>query len=299
MSGDTWGISGPLFLAVYVPLLAASWAAILLFRRSRKATRHKETIKAAAERLATQPVDAAYLNKGRTLAVVSALSALHAAGAVTVTPSRTVVATSTPLPAELGPVERAVHAAASSPVKYSALARVPAVHAELVAARRRLADSGLMVGRDRWLRDRLIGLPMIAVLVLGIVRFVVGIRADKPVGFLFLAIFVGVIAAIVLNADLSRRTRRGNQVLSKLRKNQRALAPRMNPRWATYGPLSAALSVGIYGTAAAWAADPAFAAAIALPTSSGGSDASTASSAGGGGYACGGGGGGGGGGCGG
>ena len=74
----------------------------------------------------------------------------------------------------------------------------------------------------------------------------------------------------------------------------------MRPDWAVYGPSGAALSVGVFGVGALWAADPAFAGELALQRATaasgsgsggdtGGSSCSSGSSCGGGG-GCGGGG---------
>jgi hypothetical protein len=70
---------------------------------------------------------------------------------------------------------------------------------------------------------------------------------------------------------------------------------------ATYGAAGAALSVGLFGTMALWAADPAFAANVAMVQSAGsggGGGSSDGGGCGGGSSSCGGGGGCGGGGCG-
>jgi hypothetical protein len=94
----------------------------------------------------------------------------------------------------------------------------------------------------------------------------------------------------------------GDEVLSELRSRQHDLHPSSKPDWTVYGPVAAAMGVGLFGVDALWASDPAMAAELAAHRASAAS-ASTAGGAdggscGGGGSSCGGGGGCGGGGCG-
>ena len=56
----------------------------------------------------------------------------------------------------------------------------------------------------------------------------------------------------------------GQAVLAESRTRSRHLAPSLAPSWATYGVAGAAMGVALYGTAAIWAADPAFAGAAGL-----------------------------------
>jgi hypothetical protein len=76
-----------------------------------------------------------------------------------------------------------------------------------------------------------------------------------------------------------------------MRRSSKHLRPDSSPSWSTYGPGAAALGVGLFGTAAIWAADPAFAADAEIQRQSIGSNGWTGGSdGGGGGSSCGGGG---------
>jgi hypothetical protein len=69
---------------------------------------------------------------------------------------------------------------------------------------------------------------------------------------------------VVLLVAAPRRTKEGDRTLARLRSEQHDLSPKMRPDWTVYGPEGAALGVGIFGTSALWASDPAFADELAL-----------------------------------
>ena len=69
---------------------------------------------------------------------------------------------------------------------------------------------------------------------------------------------------MVQSRSAPRRTRAGDEALRRLADDHHALSPAMRPDWAVYGPAGAALSVGVFGVGALWAADPAFAGELAL-----------------------------------
>src|SRR5690606_8271839 len=88
---------------------------------------------------------------------------------------------------------------------------------------------------------------------------------DRPVGFLIALTIVTAIAAVAFFASVPRMTRSGRATLTELRTRNRHLDPGHSPAWATYGATGAAMGVALYGGAAFWAADPAFAALTGLP----------------------------------
>ena len=68
----------------------------------------------------------------------------------------------------------------------------------------------------------------------------------------------------MLLASAPRRTRRGDRTLAALRDENHALAPKERPDWALYGPVGAALGIGLFGMSAVWASDPAIAGELAV-----------------------------------
>jgi uncharacterized protein (TIGR04222 family) len=294
-SGDTWGISGPVFLLVYVVLAAV---VALLVRRKRCALADVATPR-PVDRLADHPYDVAHLNGGPDLALCAALSAMHRSGTIAAAGRGVVVAGQRPEP-RADELERAVHHAAAVPVPRRQLAQAGAVASALHRIESRLIDAGLLLSIERRCEIRRTAGWFFALAALGVTRIVAGIAAGHDVGILAVLVALTVLVAVVQSRSAPRRTRAGDEALRRLADDHHVLSPAMRPDWQVYGPRGAALSVGVFGVGALWAADPAFAgeleiqrAAAASGTSSGG-DTSSCSS----GSSCGGGGGCGGGGCG-
>ncbi|WP_345413735.1 TIGR04222 domain-containing membrane protein [Pseudonocardia xishanensis] len=297
--GDTWGISGPAFLLGYgVLILVVLIAGVRERRRLARAARGA----GQGRDWANLPQEIAYLNGGADLAVYSALSALHLAG-VLQPAGKGQVQTGGRLGSEATPLERAVHAAAATPI---ALRRLPfhsAVAAALVAVRERLVADGLLLTRERRDAIRRVGFWMLAVAALGLVRIVAGVANARAVGLLVVLVIVAAVISVVWFARAPERTSAAAPLLAELRDRFDTLHPTMRPDWVANGARAAAVGVAVFGVGALWASAPAFADELELQKAaalggSGGSggyvDGGSSSGCGGGGSSCGGGGGGGG-----
>ncbi|MEV4756223.1 TIGR04222 domain-containing membrane protein [Micromonospora sp. NPDC049559] len=295
---DTWGISGPAFLAFYfaavcVLLLAAvAHRAYLFAGRSRR-----------PEELGPQQV--AYLNGGERLALYTSLGGLRGAGAVTVSPDRTLAVSGT-LPEDGTPLDRAVYGAAGNGVRPGALASEPSVAAALTRLREGLERARLVPTAAHRRQARYLPLLMFALDGLGLLRLAAGLANDKPVVGLIFLIILNSVLAVVLFAVVPRHTRAARAAIRTLRNRNPHLSPAVNPAYQTYGPVAAAMGVALFGGAVLWAFDPAFAEEAEVPTgmvygsvAAGGSGGGSSGGGCGAGSSCGGGGGGcGGGGCG-
>ncbi|MEM6328831.1 MAG: TIGR04222 domain-containing membrane protein [Planctomycetota bacterium] len=125
---------------------------------------------------------------------------------------------------------------------------------------------------------------------LGVLKLMVGLARDKPVGFLLIGLFVfGVIAVLLCRRPF--RTRAGERVLTKLKLRQVGLRQRVKSKVDGLEPSDAALAVGLYGVAecATPELDPLRKAVASTPANSGGCGGSADDGGGGGGGGCGGG----------
>ncbi len=267
--GETWGISGPAFLLFYIVLAVVALIASIRARRAVTRTGSAEPVLA----IRTRPHDVAYLNGGAELAVVSALAALRLRGAIwSERGNAQAVPRTDPGPDEL---ERAVHAAVATPTHRKWVANNTRVAAALGSIGRRLMDTGLLLSDAQRRRIRGTGWWMVAVAGLGLVRLLAGIANAKPVGLLVVALLVVTIVAVVLLSSAPRRTRRGDRTLAALRDENHALSPKQRPDWALYGPVGAALGIGLFGMTAVWASDPAIAGELAVQRMSAGDGGSS------------------------
>ena len=267
-SGDTWGISGPVFLVVYVLLAVLVAVAVRLTRRA--LTDLPATL--PVYRLAERPYDVAYLNGGADLALCAALSAMHRSGTIAAAGRGTVVAAARPEP-RTDELERAVHHAAVVAVPRRDLGGAGAVASALHRIESRLVDAGLLRAAEHRARIRAASRWTFALAALGVVRIVDGIADDRAVGFLALLVLAVLVVGVLQRRSVPRRTLAGDEALRRLVDEHHALSPANRPDWQVYGPAGAALSVGVFGVGALWAADPAFAGELALQRATAGSGA--------------------------
>jgi uncharacterized protein (TIGR04222 family) len=250
----TWGISDPTFLLAYLVIAAAVWVA---GARSRRALAETGADRAGGD-LAAHPHDVAHLNGGPELAVYSALARMHVAGTITTAGRGSVQAAGRPEPGT-DALERAIHLTAAGPVPRHRLQFHRPVGTALRDTEARLLATGLLLPTEQRRRIRAVGWWMVAVAGLGLVRLLAGIAEARPVGFLVVALVGATAVGAVQLARAPRRSRSGDELLDRLRREHHALDPAMRPDWAVYGPAGAALGVGVFGMGALWTADPAFA----------------------------------------
>ncbi|MER7331541.1 MULTISPECIES: TIGR04222 domain-containing membrane protein [unclassified Micromonospora] len=289
--GDTWGISGPVFLRVY--LLAAVVVVV-------GAVVHRVRVlagPAAGDVGQLGPQQIAYLNGGEQLAIWAALGGLRGSGEIGVRPDRRLT-TNGPLPAGTTPLDQAIHLAARRHATTRELRRDDWVRRALDQLRAGLEQRGLALTQARRTALRQWAFLLILLLAVGIFRIFAGLSNDRPVGWLVLSQIPLIVAAVLLHR-VPWRTRAATRALRGLRQQHTYLAPASAPAYATYGAAGAAMGVALFGTASLWAMDPSFAeqAEIQRQAASGGGGGGSSSGCGGG-SSCGGGGGGGGGGCG-
>lgn len=141
----------------------------------------------------------------------------------------------------------------------------------VVAATNQLGDAlradGFLVGRGARRAMRLATVPILVVLALGCVRWLAGHANDARTDYLASIIVTLALIEAWLLIRVRRRSRRGDRAFKALRRQYRHLAPRSRPAWNMYGPSGVAMSVALFGGAAIWAADPAFAAEAELMNS--------------------------------
>jgi uncharacterized protein (TIGR04222 family) len=292
MTPDTWGIPGPTFLIYFLGAVVVVSILATVHRRAMFAGSSTADI----ERLGPQQV--AYLNGRDKLAVYTALGGLRAAGAIGSGPDRTLVQTG-PLASGVTPLDTAVYNAAGRRIRAREINKDQWVAAAVAQLRHGLESAGLVVTAEQRRTARLWAVLGAALVVLGIVRLVAGVRNGHPVGFLVPSIFLAAFLAAAMLATASRiPTRTAAKGMSRLRQQHQYLSPRQSPSYATYGAAGAAMGVALFGAASLYAMDPAFAAEAEIQRINAAGASSSWSGSDGGGSSCGGGGGCGGGGCG-
>jgi uncharacterized protein (TIGR04222 family) len=259
---ETWGITGPRFLAVYAILLALSALAAWIDRR-RRLGRDVRTMNVALD-----PYEIAVLNGGRRLAAAAAAANLRQAGALRFEGRRLVLAG--PLPAGAHRVERALYQTVARGERRDPLLDViPGNVDGLDEVEDRLVQLGLRWDRQRARTTLAVLLWFVPVLALGMARLVAGLSAGRPVAFLVGLLVVTAIIAVALARPPSGRTRAGDRLLASMRR----AGPQ--PAWASGAmPIGlAAGSVALFGAASLWEADAELASALGIGRSTGANSA--------------------------
>ncbi|WP_435124738.1 TIGR04222 domain-containing membrane protein [Actinacidiphila sp. bgisy144] len=209
MQHQSWGLSGPQFLALYAVLAVVAVAAVpLLWSPLRTARAH--TGRPVGTR--SDVYTLALVSGGGKRVVDTAVQALLAAGQVRVSRDH-----------RIRPVSGAT---AAEPVQQAVLSAITALDgADLHGVRARAGDSaavrsvhdeavgqGLVLGGRQRKRARRALLAPAAVLVLGVVRVVHGIAAGRPVILLCVELTALVAALVLLGARSPRLTAAGRQL---------------------------------------------------------------------------------------
>jgi uncharacterized protein (TIGR04222 family) len=256
--GNTWGISGPLFLLVYVALVGLAWLAAERQWRSLESLGPSDP----AGPTDLDPYEIAVLNGGEKLAVTVAVARLCRARIVGPDVKTRTLRALAPLPVKVHPVEQAVYARVSGSAgpSFWVIRDYVSVSPELMGLRDGLVRRGLLLDAEQARRARRHALWLVPVLALGLVRLAAGLTNGKPVTFLLTLLLATAALLLVLANRPARLTRQGHTALRQVRKEHPELYPRPELP-ASAGPLAAA----VFGTGALWLADGDLAAQLQLP----------------------------------
>ncbi|AYF76022.1 TIGR04222 domain-containing membrane protein [Nocardia yunnanensis] len=270
---ETWGISGPAFLAGY--LLAA--VAALVFGFARRAAVLRATDPHWPPAAPLRPTETAMLVDDRR-PVLAGLAQLRGHQLIDSTgrPVRTPTETEQ---RQLDPVSGTLftHLFGTKQPRVSEM--VLATGTAVRGLRDSLIARGYLSGDTQRKALWTARIPLLGVLVLGFARLLSS--SGHPVGFLIVAMIVCAVFTWVVGRS-TRLTRRGREALAVTTASNRHLRPANAPAYSAYGPDSAALAVALFGGMALWGLDPALAGAaeIAAGGGSGGSSCGSDSSCG-------------------
>ncbi|GAB2523219.1 TIGR04222 domain-containing membrane protein [Nocardia heshunensis] len=258
-AADTWGISGPDFLGIYLAILLVAAAGGFAWRTY--VLRWGNAARPSAESL--WPLEIAMLADDRR-PVLAGLAQLRAGELI----SSVGVPLREPDQAEqwsLDPISRALHTRLGEDPQGQTPALLVAVRPETDALRGDLEARGYLMD-DSQKSALLVGaLPLLAVIVLGVVRVIAGLLAHHPVAWLEGLVVVAGVLTWAIGREV-RLTHRGRVAFAAARKANRHLRPANSPAFSAYGPESAALAVALYGGVLLVSLDPALARAAELLT---------------------------------
>lgn len=269
---DPRNLGGVRELVAYAAVALVAWLVALLLRAIlRRGGGRPLDLEPSAEHVA-------YLTGGPVQAVYAAVAALRSTGSVQAADGR--IFAGGPPPRGGGDLAGAVHHAARAGTPIVLLPTHPAVRAELDRAGDRLRGQGALLSPGRRWAMGLTTVPLLVVALFGGARFALNLpdgdsvapAADVRSLLTLVCAMVALFTGLVLAARAQIRTQGANRLVRDLRRRYAALAPRHNPSLTVNGPAAATLAVGLFGTAALWTADPAFARAANLAEQRGTAD---------------------------
>ena len=256
--GDTWGIPGPTFLALY--LVAA--AVLIVLAVYAVVAGLTGRVDPPARQLS--PEEIGYLAGGRRQAYLTALTALRAQGLVEGGGSGRIVATRG-AGQPLSELQLAILAATSRGARTPVVLNNTLVRTALDNIRTQLQDAGLLAAQGRMRIIRLVPKLSMLLIVIGVARAGSGFIFGRPVRDLALTMVVVALVGVTVRFAGRSRTSAGTDLVRRLRAENDHLRDSQHPSWATYGVMGAGLSVALFGASSMFAFDPAFAAEAAIP----------------------------------
>lgn len=240
-------LPGPDFLALYVTLLAIAAPVTVLLRQWLRPPRGKVDIRF----LSLRPLEVAYLAGGEHQAVSAVVASLAQQKLVTVTEgTKPSVVVAGPVPAGADSVEQGLLQLLGT--ETTTIERISgAATRVLEPLREKLTQLGLLIPDSaQWIPRLVPALVLLAVLALGVVKVVIGISRDRPVGFLVTLCLVvaGAIAWLLVTGP--RRSLLGDWVLDRLRAANTGLQQTASVKPDRLSSDDLALAVALFGASA-------------------------------------------------
>ena len=238
-------LRGPEFLQLYLLLLVAAVCAAATLRWTLRLPADGPV----GEEVQLDPYEVAYLAGGEQRAADAAIVGLVQRRVLAVAPAERKLIAQSPLPAKAHPLEKAVAPSKAQP-EWTVVAARSAARPALAEIRDRLIGLGLVVADGQAWATRLVSsAPFLAVLALGILKFIVGMTRHRPVGFLFWLCALSYGIAVILLCVRPHRSRYGDRVLDRMRRENEALGTATESRADELTGADLALAWALFGTA--------------------------------------------------
>jgi uncharacterized protein (TIGR04222 family) len=223
--GSVFDLRGAEFLRLYLGVLVLAIAVAIVLRwlmRSPGASGVDDASAARAFARDLDPYEIAYLTGGVSTASAAALATLVHRGMVSTHLGKFKANGAGVLIRDLHPLERAIYTAVSedSSVKPVALRR----HVHALFRAHRLESRELLLSPGQMAAIRIFtALPLLAVLIIGLIKISIGVSRERPVAFLVILTIVAAIIGLIIVGRTLLRTRRGDAVVRALRSQHAAL----------------------------------------------------------------------------
>ncbi|HJU69040.1 MAG TPA: TIGR04222 domain-containing membrane protein [Gemmatimonadaceae bacterium] len=239
-------LPGPQFLSLYLGLLGIAGPVAIFLRHWLRRPGGSVDVRF----LKLRPFEIGYLAGGDRQAVSAMVASLAKDNVVTVGEREPTIIVAGPLPAGSDTVERALLGLlGTGPTTIERTTE--AATSTLMPVRRKLMDLGLLIPeRASWMPRVIPALVLVAVLLLGIAKIMIGVSRDRPVGFLVgLCLLVAGGATWLLVAG-PQRSLLGDKVLDRLRSANAGLQQTAAVKPDRLSSDDLGLAVGLFGASA-------------------------------------------------
>lgn len=241
---NPFNLAGPQFLVFFGVLAAVVFAAAIWLRWWLRTPGDD----AGSEADEMSPYDLAYLNGAANGAINAAIARLVHRDVLTASATQRKLSRSTrPLSKKATALEQAIHDA----VDESGI-EVQKVRKQVVSAaashERHLQEMGLVVDDDQAIFARALPLVLfLCVIAIGFIKVLVGLSRGRPVEILSVACVLLFMAGFVAFGRKVHRSRRGDQVLARLKQQNAALRTTVSSNSAQLTGSDIVMAVGLYG----------------------------------------------------
>jgi uncharacterized protein (TIGR04222 family) len=241
---NPFNLPGPDFLALYASLLVVACGAAALLRWLLRLPGDEPFGRDPA----LSPYEVAYLAGGTELAVNAAVARLVHQGGLAIDADSRKLSVRDALPAGASGLERAVYLAADCKGGEALAVVYSSAAAGLEPTRRRLQELGLLVPDDAARTARLLPLLLVlAVTLFGVIKIFVGLSRSRPVVFLIGLCVVSAVAAVAGFGRAVHRSRRGERMLVRIRRDNAALEYQAGRRVDELSGDDLVLGLGLFG----------------------------------------------------
>lgn len=241
---NPFNLAGPQFLVFFGILAAVVFAAAIWLRWWLRTPGDA----AGAEADGMSPYDLAYLNEGVHGAINAAISRLVHRDVLTASATQRKLSRSTrPLSKKATVLEQAIHDAVDeSGIEVLKVRKQVRSSAESHA--HHLQELGLVVDNDQAIFALVLPLVLfLCVIAIGFIKILVGLARGRPVEFLIVACILLLVAGLWVFGRKVHRSRRGDQVLARLKQQNAALRTTVSSNSAQLTGSDIVMAVGLYG----------------------------------------------------
>jgi uncharacterized protein (TIGR04222 family) len=239
---NPFDLPGPLFLLLYIAMLAVACVLAFVLRKRAKASDHYPNLRGVS----FDAYETAYLNGGPKLVIETAIATLVRSNALHLSFVDYTLSPVAGSPRVSHPFEQTIHRLVAS--REATTIKTIRAKAAIAASQigERLKTLGLILDQQQTVTAQMLPLILFAlVLLFGSIKLLIGFSRGRPIGFLFVLCLIAAFIAYRLYKSPPLRTTSGDSVLEALKQENAALGStaKSQPQQLAAGDVSLAMAL--------------------------------------------------------